>query len=341
MEFSKKYKLIEQLPGEGVQSYRALQMDAGRDVAVHLLVGGKTPENEALLVRLRAMQPQSLARLIEVGEYQGSTFVVTVAPPFQRLEEWLAEQEREAAATKEFGKAGFWKRPDIGAMTAPQPQPAKVPQPPAAGSPAQGPGEFTKQFQLPATPSAGSGDFTRHVPESGRSHNGANGGTPAAARAFSGNTGRRTRRFHAYVPEPGHTHGSDNRATDRTAGAARAPSGNTGRRARRFHAHVPEPGHTDGSDNGATVGTAAAARTSSGNTGRRARRFHAHVPERGHTDGSDNGATVGTAAAARASSGNTGRRTRRFHAHVPERGHAGGSDHGAAGGTAATARASS
>src|SRR5450631_3097394 len=116
MEFSAKYKLIELLPGVGVQSYRAQQVDARRDVVVHLLVGGKTPENEALLVRLRAMQPASLAKLIEVGEYQGSTFVVTVAPPFLRLDEWLAEQDREAAAVKEFGKAGFWKRPDIGSL---------------------------------------------------------------------------------------------------------------------------------------------------------------------------------------------------------------------------------
>src|SRR5664279_2268000 len=107
MEFSAKYKLIELLPGVGVQSYRAQQVDARRDVTVHLLVGGKTPENEALLVRLRAMQPQ-----------------------------WLAEQDREAAAAKEFSKAGFWKRPDVGSLPAP-PQPAKAPPPPAAAPPAR------------------------------------------------------------------------------------------------------------------------------------------------------------------------------------------------------------
>ena len=64
MEFSKKYKLIEQLPGEGVQSYRALQMDAGRDVAVHLLVGGKTPENEALLPDSRARTLFNISSLL-------------------------------------------------------------------------------------------------------------------------------------------------------------------------------------------------------------------------------------------------------------------------------------
>src|ERR1019366_10374168 len=107
MEFTQKYNLIELLAGDGVQSYRAVQMSTGRDVAVHLLVGGNAPANEALLVRLRAMQPQSMAKLIEAGEHQGNTFVVTVAPPYQRLEEWLAEQDHAAAAVKEFSKAGF------------------------------------------------------------------------------------------------------------------------------------------------------------------------------------------------------------------------------------------
>src|ERR1035438_180521 len=92
MDFPQKYQLIELLPGEGVQSYRARQTNTGRDVTVHLLVGGKTPENEAFLVRLRGMQPQPMAKLIEVGEYQGAAFVVTVAPPYQRLDEWRSEE---------------------------------------------------------------------------------------------------------------------------------------------------------------------------------------------------------------------------------------------------------
>src|ERR1039457_6159544 len=118
MDFPQEYQLIELLPGEGVQSYRARQTNTGRDVTVHLLVGGKTPENEAFLVRLRGMQPQPMGKLIEVGEYQGAAFVVTVAPPYQRLDEWLAEQDR-AAVVKDFGKAGFWKRPEAGSQAPP------------------------------------------------------------------------------------------------------------------------------------------------------------------------------------------------------------------------------
>ena len=146
MDFPQKYQLIELLPGEGVESYRARQTNTGRDVTVHLLVGGKTPENEAFLVRLRGMQPQPMAKLIEVGEYQGAAFVVTVAPPYQRLDEWLAEQDR-AAVVKDFGKAGFWKRPEAGSLAPP-------PMPPAATPAAPEPGEFTKQFGRGAAPGA-------------------------------------------------------------------------------------------------------------------------------------------------------------------------------------------
>ena len=130
MDFPQKYHLIELLPGDGVQSYRGRQTNTGRDVTVHLLVGGQTPENEAYLVRLRGLKPGSMAKLIEVGEHQGSSFVVTVAPPYQRLDEWLAEQD-SAAVTKGFSKVGFWKRPEAGSLV-----------PPAAAPAAAEPGEF-------------------------------------------------------------------------------------------------------------------------------------------------------------------------------------------------------
>ena len=58
MEFYQKYELIEPLPGEGTRVFRARQAATGREVAVHLLVGGYTPENEALLARLRAIPPR-------------------------------------------------------------------------------------------------------------------------------------------------------------------------------------------------------------------------------------------------------------------------------------------
>jgi hypothetical protein len=148
MDLSQKYNLIELLPGEGVQSYTARQINTGRDVTVHLLMDEKTQAKAGFLVRLRTMQPQSMAKLIEVGEYQGAMFVVTVAPPYQRLDEWLAEQDRAEAAAKEFGKAGIWKRPEVSKLAPASTQPTKGPEA----------NEFTKPFLSP-TPSSVTAQF--------------------------------------------------------------------------------------------------------------------------------------------------------------------------------------
>jgi hypothetical protein len=96
MDFYQKYELIDPLPGEGTRSFRARQIVTGREVAVHLLVSGKTGENDTLLSRLRALPERSLRKLIEVGDNDGTVFVATEAPPFLHLADWLAEQERAA-----------------------------------------------------------------------------------------------------------------------------------------------------------------------------------------------------------------------------------------------------
>src|SRR5580692_10227948 len=113
MDFYQKYVLIDPLAGEGSKSFRARQISTGREVTVHLLPGGRTPENEALLTRLRTLPEGSLRKLIEVGDNDGTTFVATEAPPFLHLEEWLAEQERSehSAETLKYTRAGSWKIP--------------------------------------------------------------------------------------------------------------------------------------------------------------------------------------------------------------------------------------
>src|SRR5580692_3977886 len=113
MDFYQKYELIDPLPGEGTRSFRARQIATGREVAVHLLVGGKTAENDALLTRLRTLPEGSLRKLIEVGDNDGTTFVATEAPPFLHLAEWLAEQDRAAGAADnlKYTRAGSWKIP--------------------------------------------------------------------------------------------------------------------------------------------------------------------------------------------------------------------------------------
>src|SRR5580658_1754895 len=174
MDFYQKYELIDPLPGEGTRSFRARQIASGREVAVHLLVGGKSAENDTLLTRLRALPEPSLRKLIEVGDNDGTIFVATEAPPFLHLSEWLTEQERAAGAADslKYTRAGSWKIP-----TMPAPPPPVAPQAPPPVAPSSGPGEFTSMFQqgsapvappvpaapqqTPAPPPSGPGEFTR------------------------------------------------------------------------------------------------------------------------------------------------------------------------------------
>ena len=137
MEFYRKYELIEPLPGEGTRVFRAKQAATGREVAVHLLVGGYTPENEALLARLRALPPASVAKLLEVGENEGTPYVVTVAPPYLHLEAWLRSRNGQGrhADPKKYSRAGMWKVPPAppGARLRLAPQPAIQPSAPPVG----------------------------------------------------------------------------------------------------------------------------------------------------------------------------------------------------------------
>jgi hypothetical protein len=111
MDFDRKYELLEALPGKGVKSFRGRQAATGRSVCVHLLPGGHSPTNDALLARIRALRPESLMQLIEVGQHDGAIFVVTDAPPYEHLLEWLQEQERAAAERRKLSRGGAWKIP--------------------------------------------------------------------------------------------------------------------------------------------------------------------------------------------------------------------------------------
>ena len=132
MDFYQKYELIDPLPGEGTRSFRARQIATGREVTVHLLVGGRTPENERLLARLRGIPAQSFSKLVEVGENDGTPYVATAAPPYQSLADWLADQERGVAPDPHaLDKVGTWRVP-VMSQTGQSPQVA--PAPPSAAS---------------------------------------------------------------------------------------------------------------------------------------------------------------------------------------------------------------
>jgi len=143
MDFYRKYELLDALPGEGASSFRGLETATGRGVCVHLLPGGHSPENDALLARIRALPPESLMQLIEVGEFDGALFVVTDAPPYEHFLEWIREQDRATAERQKLSRGGAWKIP-----VAPL-EPAAVSPPPARVTGADL-GEATREFESPA-----------------------------------------------------------------------------------------------------------------------------------------------------------------------------------------------
>ena len=134
MDFYNKYDLIEGLPGGSSRSFRARQIRSGRDVTVHLLVGGRTPENEKLLARLREMPAQSFSKLLEVGDNEGTLFVVTAAPPYLGLNEWLEEQEKAAGNVNRPASDSVWSAP---VAAPPSPAPPPPPQAPPAAAAAE------------------------------------------------------------------------------------------------------------------------------------------------------------------------------------------------------------
>src|SRR5689334_19186792 len=94
MPFRDKYQIVESLPGEGAQSYRARAIRGGREVCAHLLAGGKAAdETKALMARLAKLPAAGMAKLLEIGEENGRSYIIITAPPFLALYDWLRLEE--------------------------------------------------------------------------------------------------------------------------------------------------------------------------------------------------------------------------------------------------------
>jgi hypothetical protein len=148
MEFYRKYELIEPLPGEGTRAFCAKQTATGREVAVHLLVGGNTPENAALLARVRALPPASAPKLIEIGDNEGTPYGGVVA---------RAGTVSAATGSEEVLESGFVEDPNGSGRRARAG--------PSARDPAPGPGRarlvhgaVSSARRAAAPSSAGSGE---------------------------------------------------------------------------------------------------------------------------------------------------------------------------------------
>lgn len=157
MSFYQRYELLDVLNDGAVKTFRARQVQSGQIVAVHVLIGPQ----QSLLNKVKNLAGPAREELLEIGENEGTAFVVT--PAWNRMvtfEEWVSAT---APAGDRFTKAGNWRipvtefgrksEPAAGSPAPPEPnvppQPAE-PHPPSPEPPAPiAPGEFTRMFQAP------------------------------------------------------------------------------------------------------------------------------------------------------------------------------------------------
>ncbi len=149
MSFYTRYELLELVRGDGVKVFHAREITTGRMVEVHLFTSGWTPENQAVLTRVRELNEADLKVVLDIGEHEGTPFVVTELPQgYRSLLEWLdavvpkKAPPRATADTDRFARAGQWRIPAS----------VVTPAPTASPAPAAEAGEFTRMFKLGAVP---------------------------------------------------------------------------------------------------------------------------------------------------------------------------------------------
>lgn len=133
MVFHEKYELLALRSGGQEITLPAKEISSGRDVLVHLLSGGDTPDVRELLAAIDKLPPEHRRTVLDQGDHDGIPYVVTeVLPQNLNLREWMAMAKASPAPPASPAKSGVWKVPAAGEA-------------PPAGTPELG--EFTRLFQ--------------------------------------------------------------------------------------------------------------------------------------------------------------------------------------------------
>src|ERR1017187_8274718 len=144
MIFHDRYELLALRGGDDREiALPGREISSGRDVLVHLLSAGYTPENQELLAIIDRLTAEPRRRVLDKGDHEGIPYVVTeVLPPNLKLREWLAAAMSAApppTTTASPARSGVWRIP---AVSEAPPKSA-----PAPDTPALEPGEFTRLFE--------------------------------------------------------------------------------------------------------------------------------------------------------------------------------------------------
>jgi hypothetical protein len=139
MIFHEKYELLALRGGDHEIALPGREISSGRDVLVHLLAAGYTPENLELLAAIDKLPAEHQRRVLDRGDHEGIPYVITeVLAGTLKLREWLAAAKSEApspAPVKSSAQRGVWRVP------------AAVGAPPKSAAPASEPEEFRRLFE--------------------------------------------------------------------------------------------------------------------------------------------------------------------------------------------------
>ena len=170
MSFDPRYELLEPLTDLTTDcSFQARQRSSGQFVLVHLLGGGKAPENELLIRSIGRLGASDRRHIVDTGVYRGIPYVITdVLPGDPLLRDWLrglagapeSAPPPAAPETEEVKPPAPTPSPEplsgeftrvLRGWKEPQPEPARIPEERIVSAPATPPlaipaeeGEFTR-----------------------------------------------------------------------------------------------------------------------------------------------------------------------------------------------------
>ena len=139
MSFYQRFELLEPLPSQDVKMFKGREIATGQPVVAHLMVAGRTPENEALLAQVAKLAPPFASHVRDVGEHEGTPYVVTDVLP-------------GGIGLREYVRTAVAATPRVPAPPPPPPPPVQAPPPPQATPP--DPAAFTRvgMWRVPAQP---------------------------------------------------------------------------------------------------------------------------------------------------------------------------------------------
>ena len=172
MSFDETYQLVDLVEDENAKTFVAKEIATNRTVSVFLFVGDQARRHAELLERLRVADRRQFPELIEIGNNQGTPYVVTQPlSGFSELKKRALQLKSpaEAPATskkEDFSKVGMWHVPQTlsappgtrqppdagGTELKPLQQPNDKPVIAAPSPQPESGGEFTRMFQAPAPP---------------------------------------------------------------------------------------------------------------------------------------------------------------------------------------------